>query len=225
MAGADPKVWADLAPPWRAAFGEAWAAWRAGSLPIGAAIADARGEVIARGRNRRAEDRRVDGHLSGHRVAHAELNALLALPPLTEAEARGLAVYSTVEPCPMCLGAIALSLARELHFAAPDPWAGHVHALGTSPYFADKAFRVGRAPHLLAEVCAVLSVGGLLRAGMRPDHGFFAVHARDLPAADRAARALHADGTLDRLGALADPAEALAALAAELQIFKSSSIF
>lgn len=220
-----PDAWTDLPAPWRAAFGEAWAAWRAGSLPIGAAITDARGDVIARGRNRRAEERRVDGHLSGHRVAHAELNALLALPPLEEAEVRACAIFTTVEPCPMCLGAVALSLLREVHYAAPDPWAGHLHALDASPYFADKTFRVGRAPARLAEVCTVLSVAGLLRAGMRPDHGFFAVHARDLPAADRAARALHASGALDRLGGLVDPAEAYAALAAELEVFKSSSIF
>jgi len=55
-------LWEALTVPWRACLEEAWAAYRAGSLPIGAAIADPAGSVIARGRNR-IHEHEADGGL------------------------------------------------------------------------------------------------------------------------------------------------------------------
>ena len=45
-------IWATLADPWRVCLEEAWTAYCAGSVPIGACITDATGSVLARGRNR-----------------------------------------------------------------------------------------------------------------------------------------------------------------------------
>ena len=45
-------MWQSLSQPWRACLEEAWTAYRAGSVPIGAAITDGAGRVVARGRNR-----------------------------------------------------------------------------------------------------------------------------------------------------------------------------
>jgi hypothetical protein len=45
-------MWQTLSILWRAAVSEAWAAWCAGSFPIGAVVVDAGGQIIARGRNR-----------------------------------------------------------------------------------------------------------------------------------------------------------------------------
>jgi len=45
-------LWEGLDLPWQACVAEAWAAFCAGSLPIGAVIADAQGAIFARGRNR-----------------------------------------------------------------------------------------------------------------------------------------------------------------------------
>jgi tRNA(adenine34) deaminase len=36
-------MWADLPAPWQACLEEAWAAYRAGSVPIGAVVTDGRG--------------------------------------------------------------------------------------------------------------------------------------------------------------------------------------
>src|SRR6185503_3116115 len=75
-------VWADVPLPWRACLEEAWAAYRAGSLPIGAVVLDTSGHIVGRGRNRIFEvaaelpDSRC---LFGHRLAHAEINALLGV--------------------------------------------------------------------------------------------------------------------------------------------------
>ena len=49
-------LWECLSAPWRACMEEAWTAYCAGSVPIGAVITDAVGQVIAHGRNCIFED-------------------------------------------------------------------------------------------------------------------------------------------------------------------------
>ena len=62
--GASPdEVWESLSEPWRACVELAWEAYRAGSLPIGAVVADAQGNVLSRGRNRIYERSGEDGNL------------------------------------------------------------------------------------------------------------------------------------------------------------------
>jgi hypothetical protein len=43
-------LWSELRTPWRAAFEEAWTAYRAGSLPMGAVVVDRDGGILGRGR-------------------------------------------------------------------------------------------------------------------------------------------------------------------------------
>ena len=45
-------MWDSLAPVWQACLEEAWLAYCAGSVPIGAAVADAHGQVIVASNNR-----------------------------------------------------------------------------------------------------------------------------------------------------------------------------
>ena len=71
--------WESLAAPWQCCLEEAWAAYGAGSIPIGAAITDQQGRILARGRNRIFEETAPGKLLCGHRLAHAEMNALIAL--------------------------------------------------------------------------------------------------------------------------------------------------
>lgn len=117
-----------LSPGWQAALAEAWEAYLHDSYPIGACVVDAKGQVIARGRNRLGEERKVDGIISGHRLGHAEVNALLTLPELSVAQCRALTLLSTVEPCPMCLGAMLMQRIGHLGYASADLWAGHSEA-------------------------------------------------------------------------------------------------
>ena len=74
------SFWLSLSLPWQACLEQAWLAYTAGSLPIGAVILDADGAIIARGRTRRHDPRTNDGLVSGSKLAHAELNALISLP-------------------------------------------------------------------------------------------------------------------------------------------------
>lgn len=122
----EPHTWATLAPPWQACIAEAWTAYCHGSLPIGAAITDGAGTIRARGRNRIGELTADSGLLAGRRLAHAEVNALLALDwsSASALDPRACTLYTTTEPCPLCVGATRMTRLGALRFASRDGAAG-----------------------------------------------------------------------------------------------------
>jgi tRNA(adenine34) deaminase len=101
---------------WWAAFEQAWAAFGEGSLPIGAVVADGAGVLVGRGRNRQAGPA-VPGQLGGTRIAHAEVNALAALPP---GDFPDHVLYTTLEPCFLCTMALRMSHVPTVRYAATD---------------------------------------------------------------------------------------------------------
>ncbi|MFT8318146.1 MAG: tRNA adenosine(34) deaminase TadA [Sporolactobacillus sp.] len=87
-----------------------------GEVPIGAVIVKD-GRVIARNYNRR--------ETLQDPAAHAELLAIRkASAILGTWRLSGCTLYVTLEPCPMCAGAIVQSRIDRLVFGAPDPKAG-----------------------------------------------------------------------------------------------------
>jgi tRNA(adenine34) deaminase len=135
-------MWDTLEPPWQAALEMAWEAYCVGTIPIGAVIADADGNIVARGRNRIMDSSAPENQVCANELAHAELNALLALKlDYYACKDRGVALYTTMEPCPLCMGALYMSDVKTVHYAARDPWAGSANLLGTTPYLSLKAFR------------------------------------------------------------------------------------
>lgn len=74
-------------------------AFAAGDLPVGAVVGRADGTVLAEGRNRSAS--------AGDPLRHAELDALHRLAAAGGLDEPGLVLVSTLEPCAMCLGAMA----------------------------------------------------------------------------------------------------------------------
>ncbi len=115
-------IWESLSHPWQSSLEEAWAAYCAGGAPIGAVITDAQGQIIAHSRHRIAESR----------IAHAEMNALAELPPWINAQP--CVVYTTLEPCPMCTGAIRMCQIGQVHYAAHDPAGGSSALLQATPF-------------------------------------------------------------------------------------------
>lgn len=107
-----------LQPPMRRAVDLAWESFCAGSLGIGAVVTR-HGEAFTTGRNRVAERDPGDDVLAGSSLAHAELNALAKVPWGTRSD--GLELWTTLQPCLQCLGAIRLSPVRKVHVLAPDP--------------------------------------------------------------------------------------------------------
>jgi tRNA(Arg) A34 adenosine deaminase TadA len=93
-------------------------AYRDGGIAVGAVLTDVAGAVIAEGRNQR-----FAGRTRGL-LAHAELQALAALPPDKDC-ARDSVLYTTLSPCPMCLGAIVIARIGHVRLGAIDPtWLG-----------------------------------------------------------------------------------------------------
>ena len=83
----------------RLALHQAQAAFDAGEVPVGCVIADGEGRIIGAGRNRREETHRAD--------AHAEIEAIRdACKALGTWHLEDCTLCVTLEPCPMCTGAI-----------------------------------------------------------------------------------------------------------------------
>jgi tRNA(adenine34) deaminase len=100
------------------AFAEAKAAEARGEVPIGAAILR-EGRVIAAAGNRTRE--------CNDPTAHAEILAIRqACAALASERIGDCDLYVTLEPCPMCAGAISFARLRRLYYAASDPKGGGV---------------------------------------------------------------------------------------------------
>jgi len=153
----------ELEPAWLACLEEAWAAYAAGSVPIGAAYADAAGRVLLRGRNRHGETCAPRPLVAGSRVAHAEINVLVQVPSDAHPRMAEGALYTSMEPCPMCFGAAVMNGVREIRFGARDGWAGAANLTGASPYLGSKGMRIfGPEPRIEA-VSLVLATDYWLR--------------------------------------------------------------
>lgn len=186
--------------PWRRCLEEAWAAYRRGSIPIGAAVADGRGRVVSGGRSRVFENSAERPFLFGHRLAHAEVNALVGLDH-ARTDPRECVIYSTTEPCPLCTGAIRVSKLRGVRYAARDPVGGSIGLLGATDYMRRYVVEVvGPERADLEAVVAALHVEFSLRTGLAGGERLVARWEADLPRAARLGRTLGESGELRRLG-------------------------
>ncbi len=102
-----------------AALDEARAAGRRGEVPVGAAVISPEGRVVAQAGNRTRE--------MADPTAHAEILAIRAACKAAGSERLpGHDLYVTLEPCPMCAGAVSFARIARLYFGAPDPKSGGV---------------------------------------------------------------------------------------------------
>ena len=100
----------------KAAIREAKKAWSLGEVPIGCVIVrDSR--IIARGYNRRTTDKNV--------LAHAEISAIKKACRRTgDWRLEECELYVTLEPCPMCAGAIVQARIPKVYIGCMNPKAG-----------------------------------------------------------------------------------------------------
>lgn len=92
-----------------------------GEVPVGAVVVR-NGEIIATGRNRREKEKNA--------LCHAEIEAINnACKALGGWRLPGCEIYVTLEPCPMCAGAIINSRIEKVYFGAYDKKAGSVRSL------------------------------------------------------------------------------------------------
>jgi tRNA(adenine34) deaminase len=109
----------------REALAEAEAAGRAGEIPIGSVIV-LDGEIISRGRARHNECQ--------SQIRHAELNALLAGGEKLWTDYKHAILFTTVEPCPMCLGAVVMADIPHIVYAQPDQNVHSAESVRDNPY-------------------------------------------------------------------------------------------
>jgi tRNA(adenine34) deaminase len=129
----------------RHAMREAEAAWREGEVPIGCVIVKD-GKIIGRGRNRMESLKDP--------TAHAEILALgAASGALSNWRLEGCTLYATLEPCPMCAGAILNGRIARVVYGARDKRLG---ALGSTYDILEKNpinRKVEATGGILAEEC------------------------------------------------------------------------
>lgn len=118
-----------------------------GEVPVGAVIA-CRGEIVGRGRNRRETARSA--------LAHAEIEAIQdACRRMGGWRLFDCEMYVTLEPCPMCAGAIINARLDKVVYGTSDPKAGSCGSivdLFALPYNHHPVCESG----LLQEECAAL---------------------------------------------------------------------
>ena len=112
------------------ALREAQKAFEEGEIPVGAVIAQG-DRIIARAHNLREQ--------TGDPTAHAEVLAIReAARQLGGRRLTGCTLYVTLEPCPMCAGAMVMACLEKCYFAARDERQGcceSVYALPNDPAF------------------------------------------------------------------------------------------
>ena len=88
-----------------------------GDVPVGCVVVSPDGEIIGQGRNRREADNRA--------TAHAEMEAIdEACARLGSWRLEGCTLYVTLEPCPMCAGAIINARIRAVRYGAKEGKSG-----------------------------------------------------------------------------------------------------
>ncbi|MBR1421266.1 MAG: tRNA adenosine(34) deaminase TadA [Selenomonadaceae bacterium] len=101
----------------RLALDEAMKAYKLGEVPIGAVIVDQDGDLISAGHNLR--------ETKNDATAHAEMIAIqIACQKLNRWRLKDLTLYVTLEPCPMCAGALVASRISRLVYGVYDSKAG-----------------------------------------------------------------------------------------------------
>lgn len=107
------------------ALNEAEMAGQAGEIPIGAVVV-IDNQVVSRGRARH--------HESLSQLSHAELNAMLAGGERLRKDYKKAILFTTVEPCPMCLGAAVMADIPHIIFALHDNIGQSSLSIAANPY-------------------------------------------------------------------------------------------
>jgi tRNA(Arg) A34 adenosine deaminase TadA len=167
------SAWAALEEPWRVCMSLAWRAYGAGTIPVGAALVDPAGAIVAEGRNRVYERVAPQGQIANSLLAHAEVNALVGLDPERRYEDHVL--YTALEPCLLCVGATVMATVGRIRYAGADPYGGGDGGLtGVNPHVErvplridgprDDAFGLLASALLLAFFLRRKPVGHVVRA-------------------------------------------------------------
>lgn len=124
----------------------AQSAGEAGEVPVGAVVVDANGNLVATAENRRERDKDP--------TAHAEILALRAAGQALQTwHLNSCTLYVTLEPCPMCAGAIVLARLGLLVYGVDDPKTGTIRTVANIPDSAYSNHRLPVIAGIMESVC------------------------------------------------------------------------
>jgi tRNA(adenine34) deaminase len=124
----------------------AQSAGKHGEIPVGAVIINSNGELIAEGENRKERDQDP--------TAHAEIVALRAAACLLQTwRLHECTLYVTLEPCPMCAGAIVHSRVGIVVYGVDDPKTGALRTVLNIPDSAASNHRLSVIGGILESDC------------------------------------------------------------------------
>ena len=144
----------------REALALAREAAEAGEVPVGCVIVR-NGGIVGRGRNRREEKQAVSSHAEMEAMAQA--NAALGTWRLDDCE-----LYVTLEPCPMCAGAILNARIPRVFYGARDPAFGACGGV-LNLFMEDFPHRPALVGGILGEECRAVLADFF--AGLRQGNG------------------------------------------------------
>lgn len=117
-----------------------------GEVPVGAVIVNQNGDLIAESENRRERD--------NDPTAHAEILALRSAGQTLENwHLNQCTLYVTLEPCPMCAGAIVQARLGLLVYGADDPKTGAIRTVVNIPDSACSYHRLSVLGGILESAC------------------------------------------------------------------------
>ena len=127
------------------------------------------------------------------------MNALLALQIPYGARESAI-LYTTTEPCPLCMGAIYMSVVRTLHYAARESHAGSTNLLGTTPYLSWKPIKVfGPSDPLLEVLITAMTVEVELASWRKSNHIVIQAWRKVIPHGVELGEQLYQSGELRRM--------------------------
>ena len=138
---------------------------------LGACVLNHENEVAAIGKNQVFCECDGINPIGLHQLAHAETNAILQLSeqtrPNLHPNIRSYTLYTVMEPCPLCFGAIVMGSIRNVKFAARDGFAGAAALNNSLEYIKNKKINV-EGPfgaleyiHIAMQTCFELENGKL----------------------------------------------------------------
>ncbi len=127
-------------------------AGKEGEVPVGAIITDKEGNVIASGENRKQREQDA--------TAHAEIIAIReASRKLNNWHLNYCTLYVTLEPCPMCAGAIIAARIGLLIYGADDPKTGVIRTVANFPDSTFSNHRLNVIEGILEQGCREMLQG------------------------------------------------------------------
>ena len=165
----------------KAALEQAESAARLGEVPVGAVVVQD-GKIIAQAHNRR--------ELAQDPMAHAEILALSRAAKILDSwRLSGCSLYVTLEPCPMCAGALVNARVDHVIYGCPDPKAGAVRSLYALCDDPRLNHRLQITRGVLAKACAEVLSSFFSKLRLKPKKQAEGVSWKDAPEDEEMPRA------------------------------------